>query len=210
MSSAAELTHDTDGPDYELGNSPSHLIHRAQQFAADCYTETAGRSVLTQRQFAVLTTVAENEGLTQTALVRATGIDRSTLADLVARLVSKGLLDRERAPHDGRANLVRITNTGRQILTQLLPSVARADAAILAALPKSKRTAFLDALQRLTEVLDGVEAEEDVSPAEQDAKTGKKAQAVAKEEKKAKGTAKSDGKKKSSAQAKKKKSKSTA
>jgi hypothetical protein len=43
---------------------------------------------LTQRQFAVLTAVAPR-GLTQTTSCAPPGIDRSTLADLVARMIAK-------------------------------------------------------------------------------------------------------------------------
>ena len=68
-----------------LADSPSHLMHRALQLALDVYSEEVGPEGLTQRQFAVLVAVAAKAGLTQTDLVRATGIDRSTLADLVAR-----------------------------------------------------------------------------------------------------------------------------
>ena len=68
-----------------LAESPSHLMHRALQLALDIYAEEAGPDGLTQRQFAVLEAVAARSGLTQTDLVKATGIDRSTLADLVAR-----------------------------------------------------------------------------------------------------------------------------
>lgn len=174
MSAAVELTHAEEASEFELANSPGHLIHRAQQFAADCYMETAGRDVLTQRQFAVLATVADNEGLTQTDLIRATGIDRSTLADLVARMATKDLIERERAPHDGRANLVRITQNGRSALESLRPQVAKADQAILDALPKSKRASFLDALQRLTEVLDGLESGDVPAGGKKAAKADKK------------------------------------
>ncbi len=65
-----------------LAESPSHLMHRALQLALDIYAEEAGPDGLTQRQFAVLEAVAARSGLTQTDLVKATGIDRSTLADL--------------------------------------------------------------------------------------------------------------------------------
>ncbi len=143
--------------DFALTQSPSHLIHRAQQFAADCYAESAGRDALTQRQFAVLTAVAHQDGLTQTDLVKATGIDRSTLADLVTRMVKKDLVARQKSEHDGRANIVRLTASGRQHLEAMRPQVSQADKAILDALPKAKRAAFLDALQRLMNVMDGVE-----------------------------------------------------
>ncbi|HYF22654.1 MAG TPA: helix-turn-helix domain-containing protein, partial [Caulobacteraceae bacterium] len=68
-------------PEGPLDSSPSHLLHRVLQIALDVYAEETGPGAVTQRQFAVLTAVSRNEGLTQTDLVRATGIDRSTLAD---------------------------------------------------------------------------------------------------------------------------------
>ena len=58
---------------------------------------------LTPRQLAVLVTVAQNEGLSQTGLVDRTGIDRSTLADIVRRMQRKGLLQRRRTKEDARA-----------------------------------------------------------------------------------------------------------
>jgi DNA-binding MarR family transcriptional regulator len=94
----------------------------------------------------VLAAVAVHEGLTQTDLVRATGIDRSTLADLVARMIGKGLLARERSVVDARANTVSLTAAGRDALASATPRVAAADARILKLLPTRKRDAFLDIL----------------------------------------------------------------
>ena len=76
---------------FELSESPGHLLHRAQQFAAERFAKSMAGAKLTQRQFAVLHATAKKEGLTQTDLVKATGIDRSTLAELVARMVKNGL-----------------------------------------------------------------------------------------------------------------------
>ena len=76
-----------DPADFNLAQSPGHLLHRAQQFAAERFAKAMAGAKLTQRQFAVLHATAEREGLTQTELVKATGIDRSTLAELVARMV---------------------------------------------------------------------------------------------------------------------------
>uniref|UniRef100_UPI00289FAC49 MarR family winged helix-turn-helix transcriptional regulator n=2 Tax=Brevundimonas TaxID=41275 RepID=UPI00289FAC49 len=99
-----------------LAESPSHLMHRALQLALDIYAEEAGPDGLTQRQFAVLEAVAARSGLTQTDLVKATGIDRSTLADLVARMTTKGLLERERSTLDARAKAVRLSPAGEAAL----------------------------------------------------------------------------------------------
>jgi DNA-binding MarR family transcriptional regulator len=133
-----------------LERSPSHLLHRALQHALDIYAEEVGDGAVTQRQFAVLTAVASHEGLTQTDLVRATGIDRSTLADMVARMIAKGLIGRERSTTDGRANTVRLTDAGREALAQASPRVAAADGRILSLLPSKSRDRFLNTLGALS------------------------------------------------------------
>jgi DNA-binding MarR family transcriptional regulator len=130
-----------------LDHSPSHLLHRALQLALDIYAEETGPDALTQRQYAVLSAVAAHEGLTQTDLVRATGIDRSTLADLVARMIGKDLLARQRSVSDARANTVSLTAQGRSALHAAEPKVAAADERILALLPARKRDAFLGVLR---------------------------------------------------------------
>jgi DNA-binding MarR family transcriptional regulator len=129
-----------------LARSPSHLLHRVLQLALDIYAEESGSGGITQRQFAVLAAVAENEGVTQTGLVRATGIDRSTLADMVARMITKGHLERHRSDQDARANTVSLTPAGAAVLEESRPKVAMADARILALLKPSKREGFLELL----------------------------------------------------------------
>jgi DNA-binding MarR family transcriptional regulator len=132
-----------------LDASPSHLLHRALQLALDIYALDGDTGGLTQRQFAVLCAVADDEGLSQTGLVRATGIDRSTLADMVARMISKGLLARERSVADARANTVRLTEFGRAALKSAAPRVEAADQRLLDLLGAKKREAFMDSLRRL-------------------------------------------------------------
>ncbi|MDO9222604.1 MAG: MarR family winged helix-turn-helix transcriptional regulator [Caulobacter sp.] len=129
--------------------SVGHLLHRAAQRALDFYAEEGGAGGVTQRQHAVLSAVAAKEGAAQADLVAATGVDRSTLADMVARMLDKGLLVRERSAVDARANAVRLTDAGRAALAEIGPRADAADARLLALLPKGKRGAFLDALAAL-------------------------------------------------------------
>jgi len=141
-----------------LGGSPSHLMHRVLQLALDIYSEEMGPDGLTQRQFAVLEAVSQKSGLTQTDLVRATGIDRSTLADLVSRMTVKGLLDRERSAIDARAKAVSLSAAGQAALDAARPKVEAVDKRILALLPKGKRDGFLDLLSELAGEADAVPA----------------------------------------------------
>jgi MarR family transcriptional regulator, temperature-dependent positive regulator of motility len=142
-----------------LADSPSHLMHRALQLALDVYAEELGTDGPTQRQFAVLEAVSQRAGLTQTDLVKATGIDRSTLADLVSRMTAKGLLDRERSSLDARAKAVRLSAAGEAALAAARPRVIAADKRIMGLLPKAKRDLFLDLLSELAAAADAAPEE---------------------------------------------------
>lgn len=145
-----KLMHDTSIPlRFRLDDSPSHLLHRVLQIALDIYNAELGEGAVSQRQYAVLSALDGAEGLSQADLVKATGIDRSTLADLVARMVTKGLIVRERSSTDGRANLVQLTGEGRAALVEAGPKVAAADAKILELLSPPKRDSFVKLLRKL-------------------------------------------------------------
>jgi DNA-binding MarR family transcriptional regulator len=114
-----------------LGTSPLHLLHRLLQVSVDIYNEEVGEASVTQRQFAVLKALNKADGISQSQLCKAAGIDRSTLAELVSRMVRKGLIRRERSRTDARVNLIRLDVRGRAVLQSLLPHVQAANERIL-------------------------------------------------------------------------------
>ncbi len=129
-----------------LVRSPLHMLHRASQCAGDVFHGEIGGDDLTPRQYAVLLTVSQNEGISQTGLVERTGVDRSTLADIVRRMLKKGLLQRRRTKEDARAYAVKLTEEGRRHLKLADPVARRVDDRILDALPTKQREQFLDDL----------------------------------------------------------------
>jgi DNA-binding MarR family transcriptional regulator len=86
--------------------------------------------------------------------VNATGIDRSTLADMILRMEERGLLTRGRSADDGRAKSVALTASGRSALATSAPRARQADDAILGALPRGKRAPFLEILRTLADAAD--------------------------------------------------------
>lgn len=136
-----------------LERSPIHLLHRAGQCASDIFAAEMGDAGLTPRQFAVLLTVAQNEGVSQTDLVERTGVDRSTLADIVRRMLKKGLLQRRRTKTDARAYAVKLTEEGWRVLRSAEPMVRKVDDRILAMLPSKQREQFLSDLMTIVESL---------------------------------------------------------
>ena len=138
-----------------LDRSPIHLLHRAGQCAGDVFGSEMGASDLTPRQYAVLVAVSMNEGLSQTDLVELTGVDRSTLADIVRRMLKKGLLQRRRTKEDARAYAVKLTEEGARTLRSSEPVVKRVDDRLLAVLPPKQREQFLTDLAAIVQALGG-------------------------------------------------------
>ena len=137
-----------------LDRSPIHLLHRAGQCAGDIFQNKLGSSDLTPRQFAVLVTVAQNEGLSQTHLVEKTGIDRSTLADIVRRMLKKNLLQRRRTREDARAYAVKLTDEGWRTLRSVEPAAVEVDDVVLSALDSDDdREQFLNSLSTIVTAL---------------------------------------------------------
>lgn len=136
-----------------LDGSVSHLIHRAEQCSTDLFGSVAGNGLLTPRQFAILDTIKDNPGISQTGLVTLTGIDRSTLADIVRRLLDRDLVQRERTERDARAYSVKLTRKGVGALKKMQPHAESVDKEILAALPKENRALFIKLLSQMVESL---------------------------------------------------------
>lgn len=130
-------------------SSALHLLHRAGQCADEMFAVSVGEVGLTPRQFAVMTAIANSEEPSQTTLVERTGIDRSTMADIVRRLTSRGLVQRRRTRRDARRYAVRLTDKGEVALRLAEPAARTTDEKILSALAPTQRDAFLRSLSRI-------------------------------------------------------------
>lgn len=135
---------------FDLENSASHLLHRAQQIAANRSATALRAAGITLRQFSVLSAISEEEGVSQSHLVRATGIDRSTLADMAARMERAKLIKRSVSKADARAKSLSLMAAGRKALAQASPGVIAADRMLMDSLPVSRRDGFLRTLTALT------------------------------------------------------------
>jgi len=134
---------------FDLSESPSHLIRRCAQYFGDLYAHEAGTSDLTKQQYTLLSALEHNDGVSQTALVDITCIDRSTLAEMVRRMLDKGLLSRERTEEDQRANAVAISQSGRKALRTARGASERAEKALLESLPLAERPRFVRLLAQV-------------------------------------------------------------
>ncbi|MEL6287751.1 MAG: MarR family transcriptional regulator [Pseudomonadota bacterium] len=129
------------------GEGLFHLLHRAEQRAKVLFAEEARGLDLTVRQLVILNAVSDHGAPMQTDIVRLTGIDRSTVTELVGRMVKRGLLTRERNARDARAYVVQVSDEGMQRLRAAAEASERAGRRFIETVPVDQRAGFLTGLQ---------------------------------------------------------------
>jgi DNA-binding MarR family transcriptional regulator len=133
----------------DLETSPLHLFHRAVQVVTEIYQTEMATYDLTARQYAVLFALAHSEGLSQSKLVDATGIDRSTMADIVRRMLKKGIIQRKRDKEDARAYEAKITDEGTRLFKAVTPIIHRIEDKLMGALKGRRVDEFLTNLSMI-------------------------------------------------------------
>ncbi len=108
----------------DLRLHPGHLIRRAQQVHYWLWNAQVSSEV-TSPQFAVLYALRAEKNIDQKTLGERVSLDRSTTAEVVARLKARGLIQRFRDPRDGRRNLLRLTAAGVRTTERLIPKAVR-------------------------------------------------------------------------------------
>ena len=122
-------------------DSVVHLVHRASQRGDELFALHADG--FSPRQYEVLRAVAQGNGISQADITAATGIDRSSTAVFVARLMRQGLLKRRRLKRDHRSYAVRLTPAGQEMFDRMNLSAAKADEAFLAPLSSDQRQSLI-------------------------------------------------------------------
>jgi DNA-binding MarR family transcriptional regulator len=136
-------------PEKSLNRSTLHLLYRATQCASNMFENEI--ELMTPRQFAVLAALDGEEGASQAVLTKRTGIDRSTISEVIQRLLAKGFVARRRSTKDARAYTLRLTLRGRQKLRAVRPAVEQVDEQVLGMVPIRQRDAFVQTLRSLIE-----------------------------------------------------------
>jgi DNA-binding MarR family transcriptional regulator len=126
---------------HDVNDYTGYLIRRAQQAHVAAWQQEVSSEV-TSVQFGVLNVLAGTPGASQQELCLRLDLDRSTIADIVARLERRGLIERIRDAYDRRRNMLHLTSEGRSELEALLPRVARVDEVLTGDLDPDERAAL--------------------------------------------------------------------
>jgi DNA-binding MarR family transcriptional regulator len=98
-------------------------LRRAQITIFNDFVKTVGAVHVTPGQFGVALLICANPGLTQSALARAIGIERSTMVAVIDALESRNLVERRPSPIDRRSYALVLSDQGSVWLKKLKPLV---------------------------------------------------------------------------------------
>ncbi len=105
---------------------------------------------ITVQQFAVMMTVLETDGLSQTQIGRQFSAPAYTISRAIDHLERAGLLDRRPHPTSRRTHTIHATAAGHKLSPALLAIVQEVNAALVAPLDTAERDRFSALLTKLT------------------------------------------------------------
>lgn len=124
------------------------LIRRAQQKHVALWLELVSAEI-TGPQFGVLAALHKWPGMSQADLCLELDLDRSTIADLIGRMVDRGIVTRDDHAEDKRRYALTLSELGENEFRQLEPKVAALDEALTKKLNQDEH----DELQRLLKLV---------------------------------------------------------
>jgi DNA-binding MarR family transcriptional regulator len=95
-------------------------LRMAQAAAFQAFSRLAQEVGTRPGRFATLMLIGRNPGISQTALSRANGRDKSSLTPVLNDLARRGLIRRTRTRADQRAYRLSLTPAGKSLLAQLV------------------------------------------------------------------------------------------
>ena len=134
---------------FALEARPGFLIRRLHQIHLSLFAEECAPFNVTPVQYSILTAVTAQPGLEQAALAQEVGIDRATLANVVARLAARRLVRRRQGARDRRLKHVLPTAACGRLLTRMEDPARRAHERTINPLGRRDRALFMKALAQL-------------------------------------------------------------
>ena len=139
---------DMTGTPIRLSQSPGQLIRIAQQVHTRLWAEHVGGE-LTAPQYAALIALALEPGADQRTVGERASLDKATMAEMVGRLVRRGVVLRRRDPADGRRKLLTLSPHGEQVMQAASAGVAVVQRELLVPLTETERSELMMALARM-------------------------------------------------------------
>jgi DNA-binding MarR family transcriptional regulator len=128
-------------------------LRLAQEASFHAFAHRVHGFAMRPGRFAVLTLIAENPGLSQTALGRASGRDKSSLTPALNDLTRRGLVRRRRLASDRRSYALTLTPKGAKLLERLTAHARAHDRELDRIVGLKSKAGFVRTLRRIAMAL---------------------------------------------------------
>lgn len=134
-----------------LWERPGYLIRRLHQIHVAIFLEECADYGITPVQYAVMTALLNNPGADQVTIARDAGIDRTNVADVLARLEQRGIVRRRAGTQDRRMRIAHLTKKGDRIARDMEQASLSAQARLMEPLPPEKRRQLMTLMTELVD-----------------------------------------------------------
>ena len=126
-------------------------------YSASCLKKKAGEFLrpfgLTDVQFNLMMLLKyqtdQEDGLSQAQLSNMMLVNRANITSLIDRMEKADLVIRTHAPSDRRTNIVKLTNRGRQLLSEIEPLYTKEVKRIMAVLKQQEQKIVIGMLEKI-------------------------------------------------------------
>ena len=132
-----------------LGDDLGYLLRRAQLAVFADFGETLAELQLRPGQFAVLTAIDHNPGVTQSDVCQLLGIQRPNFVAVIDDLEARGLARRTSSAADRRSNSLLLTAAGKRLLQRAVDLQREHESRLARRLGPGGRQALLELLSRI-------------------------------------------------------------
>lgn len=136
---------------FSRNDSATYLAAQLAKTFSKALNKRAAALGFSQGQFPILLELWNEDRLTQRQLLDRVDVEQATLANTLARMERDGLIVRKPHPRDRRAQVIELTERGRELELQAISASRATDETVLAGLLRFERQLLLEYMGRAIE-----------------------------------------------------------
>ena len=132
-----------------LNELMTYHLRRAQVSAFGNFADKMQETQITPGQFGVMALIDSNEGISQSAVARALGVERSTMVAIIDGLEKRELVLRQPSPTDRRSNALVLSDKGLHVYNRCVELANHSDQLTTNALSKAETIQLMTLLRKM-------------------------------------------------------------
>lgn len=133
---------------FSRNDSAAYLAAQLAKTFAKALSKRAAALGFSPGQFPILLELWHEDGLTQRQLLDRVDIEQATLANTLSRMERDGLIKRKPHPRDKRAQIIELSEKGRELEARAIAASCETDDLLFAQFRRFERELMLEYMRR--------------------------------------------------------------